>query len=62
MPAERAGLQVGDLIIAVDGQRIGAADDLIRLLDATRIGRTIEMTVLRNGRRDQVALVPVERR
>jgi len=62
MPAERAGLQVGDLIIAVDGQRIGAADDLIRLLDATRIGRTIEMTVLRSGRRDQVALVPVERR
>jgi S1-C subfamily serine protease len=62
MPAARAGLNVGDLIIAVDGLRIGAADDLIRLLDATRIGRTIEMTVLRNNRRETVAITPTERR
>ena len=61
MPAARAGLQVGDLIIAVDGQRIVAADDLIRLLDTTPLGRAIEITVLRNGSREQVLVVPVER-
>jgi S1-C subfamily serine protease len=32
------------------------------LLDATRIGRTIEMTVLRNNRRETVAITPTERR
>ncbi|WP_105384306.1 S1C family serine protease [Neorhizobium alkalisoli] len=37
-PAERAGLKEGDFILAIDGQPVAGGDDLIRLLDGTRIG------------------------
>jgi S1-C subfamily serine protease len=61
-PAARAGLKVGDAIVALDGHPITAADDLIRLLVASRIGRAIEVIALRNGRREHLTITPAERR
>lgn len=49
-PADLAGLRVGDLLVALDGVAIAGADDLLRLLDATRIGRPVEVSLLREGR------------
>jgi len=43
-PANRAGLLTGDMIVALDGQPVTGADDLIRLLTGERIGRTVEST------------------
>lgn len=49
MPAETAGVQVGDVIVSVDGESIGDAGDLIReLYDSD--GRTIELELIRDGR------------
>ena len=48
--AERAGLQQGDLLVALDGVTIAGADDLLRLLGAERIGRPVEVSLLRAGR------------
>jgi S1-C subfamily serine protease len=45
-PAERAGLKVGDIIIALERQTVSGADDLIRLLSAERIGVATSITVL----------------
>lgn len=44
-PADRAGLKEGDFILAIDGQPVGGADDLIRLLDGTRIGKETPISV-----------------
>ena len=60
-PGNRAGLLTGDIIFALDGQKVTGADDLIRLLTGDRIGREIEIEVLRLGRRRAFTLTPEER-
>jgi S1-C subfamily serine protease len=60
-PADRAGLIAGDVLLALDGQAVTGADDLIRLLTGEKIGRGIEIEVLRDGARKHLALTPEER-
>jgi S1-C subfamily serine protease len=60
-PAERAGLNAGDVILALDGVAITGADDLIRVLAGDKISRTVELEVLHNGSRRVLSLVPQER-
>jgi len=61
-PAGRAGLLSGDVVIKLDGVGIHGVDDLIRALDRDRIGRTLEMEVLRLGRLRAIEIHPVERK
>src|SRR3954469_24648743 len=49
-PAAQAGLLPGDVVTHLDGVAIHGVDDLIRALDRDRIGRTLQMDVLRMGR------------
>ncbi len=60
-PAQRAGLRVGDIVIALGEQAIAGADDLIRLLTGEKIGRPVEIEFLRAGQRQRVTLTPEER-
>lgn len=53
-PAHRAGILVGDWIIAFNGQGIGTVDDLHRLLVRQPEGAIITLTLLRNGVRHEV--------
>ncbi len=48
-PAEKAGLKDGDIITAVDGQRIDAAHSLDDVLITHQPGTTVTITVLRAG-------------
>lgn len=48
-PAELAGLQEGDIILAIDGQPVFGVDDLVRLLNGDRIGRSTDLLVLPIG-------------
>lgn len=48
-PAEQAGVDVGDLIVAVGGVTVGAHGDLRRLL-RERDGETFNLGVIRDGR------------
>ncbi len=50
-PADHAGLLTGDILLAVDGAEITSADDLVRLLDAEKIDRTVPFDVLRRSDR-----------
>ncbi len=53
-PAERAGLQAGDWITAVDGQALGAREELSARIAAHRPGEAIRLTLWRptEGERD----------
>jgi S1-C subfamily serine protease len=59
-PAERGGLQAEDLIVAVDGSAVSAVDDLQRLMVAELIGRSVQITVVRGGRRIDLSVTPTE--
>ena len=61
-PAAKAGLLPGDVVIKLDGVEINGVDDLIRVLDRDRIGRTLAMDVLRLGRLRGIDIHPVERK
>jgi S1-C subfamily serine protease len=61
-PAAKAGLLPGDVVIKLDGVGIHGVDDLIRALDRDRIGRTLDMEVLRLGRQRAIEIHPIERK
>jgi S1-C subfamily serine protease len=60
-PAATAGLMSGDMIVALDRLAVTGADDLIRILTGERIGRPVDVEVLRLGKRRSFGLVPGER-
>src|SRR5271154_6559021 len=60
--AARAGLRSGDIIVALDGETIAGADDLVRALTGDKIGRDVALDVLRRTERLTVSVVPQERR
>ena len=60
--AARAGLKAGDIVIALDGETIAGADDLVRALTGDKIGRDVALDVLRGTERLTISVVPQERR
>lgn len=56
-PAEAAGLQVGDIIISWDGKDVEDNGSLSRLVKRTRIGKPVDVVVIRDGER---LTIPVE--
>ena len=57
-PAEQAGLRgtssndagdliLGDIIVAIDGQKISNTDDLFRILDSHQVGDVVKVEVVR---------------
>ncbi len=60
-PAARAGLRAGDLLLAADGAELAGVDALHRLLTAERVGRSVELRLLRGREVVTVAAVPVAR-
>lgn len=50
-PAEKAGLMEGDVIVAVDGEKVTTADELVDILSTYSAGETVNLTVMvRNSR------------
>jgi serine protease DegQ len=47
--AKRAGVQAGDVILAVDGQRVRGASDLRNRIGLMPVGRNVDLTILREG-------------
>lgn len=46
----------GDLIMAIDGQRVEREDSLIRAISQKRVGDTVVLTINRNGRSIQISV------
>ncbi len=49
-PADRAGLKMGDVILAIDGQPIHSGDELVQIVSNRKIGSELKMELLRNGK------------
>ena len=59
-PAALAGLRPEDMIVAVEDTPVEGVDDLQRLMAGELIGSRVSATVVRDGARLTVELVPVE--
>jgi putative serine protease PepD len=55
-PGQQAGLQMGDVIVAVDGQSVGSQDDLAAALANDAPGKKVTLTVVRNGQQLSVTV------
>ncbi len=57
-PAEEAGLKVGDVIVAMGGQRVRSTSDVQAIINAidVRDTRTLKLTVFRDGELSEVHL------
>jgi serine protease Do/serine protease DegQ len=53
-PAEKAGLQPGDVIVTIDGKRVNGAEELRNQIGLMRAGDKVALEVLRSGRRRQI--------
>ncbi|HEX2135279.1 MAG TPA: PDZ domain-containing protein, partial [Microvirga sp.] len=60
-PAARAGVSPGDVILAVEEEPITGVDDLVRLLNSSRIGQSTRLRLLRGGSMHEVTVTPTER-
>lgn len=55
-PASRAGLQDGDLVLAVDGRTLRDPGELIRTIAQRRAGEKVNLTISRAGRQSVVGV------
>jgi 2-alkenal reductase len=55
-PAERAGIQAGDVIVSVEGEQLGASNSLQRLLLQHKPGDSVSVEVLRGERTEQLTI------
>ncbi len=49
-PADKAGIEQGDVIVEFDGKEISSSKDLPRIVASTPVGKTATMKVLRQGK------------
>jgi serine protease Do len=55
-PAERAGLQVGDVVVAVNGRAVADSTEVTRVVGSVNPGDAVRMDVIRDGRRQTVSI------
>ncbi len=53
---ENGDVELGDIIVGIDGDKVGNADDLSRVLDKHQVGQTVRVDVFRNGKRATVTV------
>ena len=51
---EMGDLELGDIIVGINNDKVGNSDDLFRILDKHQIGETVQVHIWRNGRRMSV--------
>ena len=60
-PADRGGLQAGDILLSLDHVPVTGVDDVSRLLDDAAIGRQVMATILRNEIVIECTVAPEDR-
>ncbi len=60
-PAATAGVREGDVIVAIEASAVTGVDDLLRLINAERIGEPTEVHLVSRGKRQTRIIRPTER-
>src|SRR6266566_3831700 len=60
-PAAKAGVLLGDVLVALDGAPVGATEDVQAVVGARRAGSTVTATILRAGAPAEVSMTVGER-
>ena len=60
-PAEKAGLQAGDVITTVNGQAVRNGSDLVNPIAQTAIGQSVQVRYVRNKQANEVTLTVADR-
>jgi len=55
-PGDKAGLQQGDVVLAVEGDPVLGPDDVIRMVQMTPVGESVTLTVLRDGEQREMTI------
>jgi putative serine protease PepD len=55
-PADRAGIEPGDVIVSIDGERITAISDVSRIVNEKHPGDRVELSVRRGSREEMVGV------
>ena len=61
-PADWAGLQDGDVIVAIAGMKVKAPADVVTAIDRHGVNQPISLEIVRAGQRQTVRMTPVEMR
>lgn len=59
--AEKAGVKAGDIVVDFDGERVRSAKQLTRLIQETPEGKSVKMTVTRDGKKQTLDATPEQR-
>ena len=59
---ENGDVELGDIIVGIDGQKVGNTDDLYKVLDKHQVGETVRVEIMRNSRRVTVPVRLMETR
>ncbi|WP_455209023.1 DegQ family serine endoprotease [Kaarinaea lacus] len=55
-PAEKAGFQVGDVVIKFDGKKIERSSNLPPVVGMTQVGKNVKVEILRNGKKKDLTV------
>jgi serine protease Do len=56
-PAEKAGLEKGDILTQIDGNAVKSIEDLKKALSNKTVGSSVEISYLRNGKKHNATVV-----
>ncbi len=59
--ADKAGLLIGDVLIAIEGTPVNDTSDVLAMLGPQSVGKTLNVQIIRGGELVEVAIVPSER-
>lgn len=60
-PADKAGLLGGDVITSFDGQAVKSESDIMKILAATPVGKTVDVLFIRDGQQHATKLTTVSK-
>jgi S1-C subfamily serine protease len=60
-PGDRAGVMLGDVVVALDGARVSDPGEVLAALGADRIGKPIVARIVRGGAATDVTITVGER-